>query len=85
MIAERGRKRSSEFYSVYSVFRLFGAGIDFSMVCVVRMHSRGRIWSLFSIAYQIPKLEVAGSTPVSRSIESIDERFCALLLAALVH
>jgi hypothetical protein len=23
---------------------------------VVRMHSRGRIWSLFSIAYQIPKL-----------------------------
>jgi hypothetical protein len=23
---------------------------------VVRMHSRGRIWSLFSIAYQIPKM-----------------------------
>jgi hypothetical protein len=35
---------------------------------IVRMHSRGRIWSLFSIAYQIPKLDVAGSTPVSRSI-----------------
>jgi hypothetical protein len=29
MIAERGRKRTSEFYSVYSVFGLFGAGIDF--------------------------------------------------------
>ena len=33
MIAERGQKRSSGFYSVYSVFGLFGAGIDFSMVC----------------------------------------------------
>jgi hypothetical protein len=32
-MAERGRKRSSGFYSVYSVFVLFGAGIDFSMVC----------------------------------------------------
>ena len=28
---------------------------------VVRMHSRGRIWSLFSIAYQIPKLDVGTS------------------------
>jgi hypothetical protein len=34
------------------------------------MHRRGRVWSLFSIAYQIPKLDVAGSTPVSRSIFS---------------
>ncbi len=34
MIAgDGGRKRSLEFYSVYSVFGLFGAGIDFSMVC----------------------------------------------------
>jgi hypothetical protein len=33
MVAEVGRKRSSGFYSVYSVFGLFGAGIDFSMVC----------------------------------------------------
>ena len=33
MIAERCQKRSSGFYSVYSVFGLFGAGIDFSMVC----------------------------------------------------
>ena len=68
MIAERGRKRGSEFYSVYSVFGLFGVGIDFSMVAVVRMHSRGRIWSLFSIAYRLPKLDVAGSNPVSRSM-----------------
>jgi hypothetical protein len=40
---------------------------------VVRMHSRGRIWSLFSIAYQLPKLNVAGSIPVSRSIFSITQ------------
>ena len=33
MIAERGQNRSPEFYSVYSDFGLFGAGIDFSMVC----------------------------------------------------
>jgi hypothetical protein len=32
-MTERGRKRGSEFYSIYSVFGLFGAGIDFSMVC----------------------------------------------------
>jgi hypothetical protein len=32
-MTERGRKRGSGFYSVYSVFGLFGARFDFSMVC----------------------------------------------------
>ena len=67
MIAERGRKRRSEFtpftpFSGFSVQALISRWF-----AVVRMHSRGRIWSLFSIAYQIPKLDVAGSNPVSRS------------------
>jgi hypothetical protein len=35
------------------------------------MHLRKRHCSLFSIEAEIPKLDVAGSTPVSRSIFSI--------------
>ena len=38
---------------------------------VVRMHRRGRNCSLFSNAYQLPKLDVVGSNPISRSIFSI--------------
>jgi hypothetical protein len=33
MICGEGSKAGSGFYSVYSVFGLFGADIDFSMVC----------------------------------------------------
>jgi hypothetical protein len=32
------------------------------------MHRHGRICSLFSYEAQLPKLDVAGSSPVSRSI-----------------
>ena len=35
------------------------------------MHRRGRISSLFSNAFQLPKLDVASSNLVSRSIFSI--------------
>jgi hypothetical protein len=38
---------------------------------VVRMHSHGRIYSLFSNVMQLPKLNVASSILVSRSIFSI--------------
>ncbi len=37
---------------------------------VVRMHRHGRCCSLFSIELRIPKLDVAGSIPVSRSMFS---------------
>jgi hypothetical protein len=81
-----GRKSSSEFYSVYSVFSLFGIGVDFSVVCSGQNASPGRICSLFSNAYQLPKLDVAGSTPVSRSIFSVtyrDSRITAITAKAL--
>jgi hypothetical protein len=35
------------------------------------MHRHGRICSLFSNEVQLPKLDVAGSSPVSRSMFSI--------------
>ncbi|MGC4052784.1 MAG: hypothetical protein QM757_25925 [Paludibaculum sp.] len=38
---------------------------------VVRMHRHGRICSLFSNEVELPKLNVAGSIPVSRSMFSI--------------
>ena len=39
--------------------------------CRICMHPRERRCSLYSIDYKIPKLDVAGSNPVSRSIFSI--------------
>ena len=38
---------------------------------VVRMLRHGRICSLFSNEFHLPKLDVTGSIPASRSIESI--------------
>jgi hypothetical protein len=38
---------------------------------MIRMHALTRIFPLFLNDDQIPKLDVAGSTPVSRSIFSI--------------
>jgi hypothetical protein len=35
------------------------------------MHRNGRVSSLFSIERRFPKLDVAGSIPVSRSMKSI--------------
>ena len=67
MIAERGQKRSSGFYSVYSVFGLFGAGLDFSLVCSGQNASP---WShLFFIFKRDPTSQAGGggSSPLSRS------------------
>ncbi len=55
MIAERVKSAARDFtpftpFSGFSVQALISRWF-----AVVRMHSRGRIWSLFSIAYQIPK------------------------------
>jgi len=70
-MTERVEKRGSEFYSVYSVFGLFGVGIDFS---VVRSGQNASPWSqLFFIFKCVPDSQAghAGSSPVSRSILSI--------------
>jgi len=58
------------FYSDYSVQRLFEALVVFSAFSVVRMHRNGRVSSLFSTELRFPKLDVAGSIPVSRSMFS---------------
>src|SRR5580698_1056033 len=47
---------------------------------VVRMHRRGRSCSLFSNAYRLPKLDVVGSNPISRSIFSITWERSKLIL-----
>jgi hypothetical protein len=46
---------------------------------VVRMHRHGRICSLFSNEAQLPKLDVAGSSPVSRSIKLIPNSLVACM------
>lgn len=61
MIAERGRKVESEVRD-FTPFTPFSGSSVQALIsrwfAVVRMHSLGRIWSLFSITYQIPKLDV---------------------------
>jgi hypothetical protein len=54
---------------------------------VVRMHRHGRICSLFSNEAQLPKLDVAGSSPVSRSIvfNNMQPKFRHFLLLRLLH
>jgi len=66
------------FYSDYSVKRRLEAICVFSVVSVVRMHRNGRISSLFSNELRLPKLDVAGSIPVSRSMSSIVSTVVAL-------
>src|SRR6185437_4760184 len=68
------REATGGFYSVYSVQRLFEALVVFSAFSVVRMHRNGRVSSLFSTELRFPKLDVAGSIPVSRSMFSITYR-----------
>ena len=68
------RNEGLEFYSIYSV-RAFEGFLKKCSIsgrfAVVRVHRHGRLWFLFSISAEIPKLDVAGSSPVSRSIKSI--------------
>jgi len=59
------------FYSDYSLQRRSEAIVVFSAYSVVRMHRNGRVSSLFSIELRFPKLDVAGSIPVSRSMFSM--------------
>ena len=61
------RQARGGFYSDYSVQRRSEALVVFSAFSVVRMHRNGRVSSLFSTELRFPKLDVAGSIPVSRS------------------
>ena len=65
------RQAGGGFYSVYSVQRRSEALVVFSAFSVVRMHRNGRVSSLFSTELRFPKLDVAGSIPVSRSMFSM--------------
>jgi hypothetical protein len=65
------RRAGGEIYSDYSVQRRSEALVVFSAFSVVRMHRNGRVGSLFSTELCFPKLDVAGSIPVSRSRKSI--------------
>ena len=50
---------------------VFGQVVESRWLHMVRMHRNGRRCSLYSNECHIPKLDVAGSSPVSRSIFSI--------------
>ena len=58
-------------YSVYSNKAEFQRWARNSVMQVVRKQALGRVSCLFAISVQVPKLDVAGSIPVSRSTESI--------------
>jgi len=49
---------------------VFGQVVESRWLHMVRMHRNGRRCSLYSNECHIPKLDVAGSSPVSRSIKS---------------
>src|SRR5438270_14064500 len=49
----------------------FRDGRETRWMQVVRKQALGPVSCLFAISAQVPKLDVAGSIPVSRSIESI--------------
>jgi hypothetical protein len=49
---------------------VFGQVVESRWLHMVRMHRNGRRCSLYSNECHIPKLDVAGSIPVSRSIFS---------------
>jgi hypothetical protein len=76
---------NGNFYSDYSVWRRLEAICVFSVVSVVRMHRDGRVSSLFSNERRFPKLDVAGSIPVSRSMFSMTSDFMSDLLPLLTH
>jgi hypothetical protein len=83
---KKPKRRTEFFYSDYSVKHRLEAICVFSVVSVVRMHRNGRVSSLFSNERRFPKLDVAGSIPVSRSINSMTwEDFIVSGLVRLVR
>ena len=75
-------KAGAAVYSHYSVKRLFGVSCSNSVIVVDLDERHKRISCLLSTMVYVPKLDVAGSTPVSRSIKSttwkqpIHQRYC---------
>jgi len=67
-MAERTEIEARNFTPFTPFSSFCGQALIFRRFAVVRMHRRGRICSLFSNAYRLPKLDVASSNLVSRSI-----------------
>ena len=71
LVGKRRCRNAGVRYSVYSVNVRFWRNLENSVVLYGQDVRNGRSNSLFANDVQIPKLDVAGSIPVSRSLFSI--------------
>jgi hypothetical protein len=55
---------------LYSIRAVKNSGCDFPVNSIACRRCRETLCSVFSIEFRFPKLNVAGSTPVSRSISN---------------
>jgi hypothetical protein len=70
--AENGWLSTKHFVTPFTPLSgVFGQVVESRWLQIVRMHRNGRGCSLYSNECHIPKLDVAGSSPVSRSIFSM--------------
>ena len=65
-----GRKTVADVTAITALGRFLAGKIETPWTYMDRMHRVERICSVFSIGVRFPKLDVAGSIPVSRSIFS---------------